>query len=119
MRISDWSSDVCSSDLGCRIWTAKRFLADVGSTGCLCCGSYGLVGQHDSLVRSQAVYRRGFAGGACCAESSGGGPALRRCVRLWALVRKTFQDRSSVVWRESVPVSVDLGVVRISKINII
>src|SRR3546814_6919709 len=30
MRISDWSSDVCSSDLRNRLWRAARVIIDVG-----------------------------------------------------------------------------------------
>src|SRR3546814_17529372 len=86
MRISDWSSDVCSSDLGAEDREVARF-------------------DHVDV----AVAREGVAGLAHRADDRGGHFFALR------LDRDEIIDRKSVVEGKSVSVSVELGGRRIIK----
>src|SRR3546814_12880418 len=90
MRISDWSSDVCSSDLGLTAPPCLRRVAALSGD-----------------VNDIAVIDRALA--ALFPDDAG----LQRWLRLAA----EKVDRKSVVWGTSVSVRVDLGGRRIIKIQ--
>src|SRR3546814_13088143 len=105
MRISDWSSDVCSSDL--RIPAARQHAGAVNDA-------------------DQRIGLREIAPQLAIAEihvlgQQAGGGAVRehRFEQLARLIRPSaqVQDRTSVVYGKSVSVRVDLGVGRILKKN--
>src|SRR3546814_14819591 len=98
MRISDWSSDVCSSDLG------EGYLAtDADDTG----------EPRDDAGRDARAVRRAVAGhgGARPGRRPTGvrGRAARQPPRLRDRVRAPRRDRKSVVLGTSVAVRVDRG----------
>src|SRR3546814_16832300 len=102
MRISDWSSDVCSSDLPIqRHHIVLEIEQVVGNGGVhrhphIVARNHGRGGQHPCAVRA-------------CAERQGYGP--RQC----GATRGDLPDRKSVVWGKSVSVRLDLGGVSIIK----
>src|SRR3546814_20715156 len=94
MRISDWSSDVCSSDLSNKNGFARRFRrGNEGSVGRYHARSHGAVALLLSDRRAFHAIARGSASG----------------------LRGTRADRKSVVEGKSVSVRVDLGGRRIIK----
>src|SRR3546814_6797211 len=54
MRISDWSSDVCSSDLACRYRIAGHGI-DVAESVCLACGDHQHPGRIGHLERFDPI----------------------------------------------------------------
>src|SRR3546814_17711932 len=109
MRISDWSSDVCSSDL------KHRVEGGAGGAG---------IGLHQQICRRlsgppllsglRAVGRGRDAGD----RPREGAVRLRLCQRPAAFGRageRRRQDRKSVVWGRSVSISVDPGGRRLFK----
>src|SRR3546814_14033056 len=94
MRISDWSSDVCSSDLGCSTSTSARRWRK----GSPRAQRDGRNGSTESRQRTSLKCRRMKISCVSCAS-----PAKRS------------SDRKSVVEGKSVSVSVDLGGRRIIK----
>src|SRR3546814_17928199 len=102
MRISDWSSDVCSSDLGP--------LARSGLAGPGCPRK--LAGQGDRSAAAGARRRcPGTGDGPRPWLPAGGGPADRRLTG----AGRAAPDRKSVVSGKSVSVRVDLGGRRVLK----
>src|SRR3546814_20470072 len=93
MRISDWSSDVCSSDLGHQLYSGALWAQYRGGGG-----------QRGAAGQPQAWRRGGVAGAG--GRSSYFGPAR---------FRAGGKDRKSVVEGKSVSVRVDHGVRRITK----
>src|SRR3546814_20857298 len=93
MRISDWSSDVCSSDLRVHPWLVGRE-EDVG-------GRSG-----DDLPRQRRGPREGEDGARMPLRRPGGGGGGQRFLQA---------DRKSVVQGKRVSVRVDLGGRRILK----
>src|SRR3546814_1392603 len=67
MRISDWSSDVCSSDLAVSLWLAGAALA-------------GLPGLRLDSLADAGYARTGCCGGANTVQSSGRGAVVARWV---------------------------------------
>src|SRR3546814_13519478 len=104
MRISDWSSDVCSSDLVARAHRTQRAVAD---------GEIGVVETGDGLVEGDRD-QRGFADGQCVVGHHDG---CRRTQRVDRVVVRSGSagDRKSVVSGKSVSVRVALGGRRVSK----
>src|SRR3546814_12674425 len=91
MRISDWSSDVCSSDLSSDIALIRA--------GEPLIRSQGLVAGYQVRVPMVDVNAIGAGGGSMAWIDGAGG----------------LRDRKSVVWGKSVSVRVDLGGRRIIK----
>src|SRR3546814_11213926 len=96
MRISDWSSDVCSSDLHLTRPAAQRHLVDDGV----------LAGDLDR-------HRIDIGRNGAAAECAPGGKGEHH--RAGAKVKDVAEDRKSVVSGKSVSVRVDLGGHRIIK----
>src|SRR3546814_16577046 len=86
MRISDWSSDVCSSDLGPHIPDISDNLDNVGTTSYM---------SREGVIAMVAQARNADAG-------------VRRLVAS-EVTEVLGRDRKSVVWGKSVSVRVDLG----------
>src|SRR3546814_17113394 len=97
MRISDWSSDVCSSDLAVAQGRGGR--SEPRGAG------------------DEAPAAAAAAGGDARGRSAahGAGPAGARRLRAREPAGAARQDRKSVVWGKSVSVRVDLGGRRIIK----
>src|SRR3546814_12223636 len=94
MRISDWSSDVCSSDL--RVRGGRR---RAGKNERNHPGDEPDIGRHIIACSDGAEHGGGAEGRSGCAGRCGGGGL----------------DRKSVVWGKRVSVRVDLGGRRIIK----
>src|SRR3546814_14440375 len=104
MRISDWSSDVCSSDLLLAQRLGPQLSRVVGESGGSCYGN----GVFRRSVFAGAFLAVRFTGG-FCARNAG----TRSCCGL--LKAGCTTDRQSVVEGKSVYVRVDLGGSRILK----
>src|SRR3546814_19314952 len=93
MRISDWSSDVCSSDLTTQIWftTGRRRYVIIDAPG------------HKEFLKNMVT-------GAAQADA-----AILVVDAVQGLAEQTRRDRTSVVSGTSVSVRVDLGGRRIIK----
>src|SRR3546814_18603475 len=108
MRISDWSSDVCSSDLGYAIDIHPRGkgVGTEGETGERHIPTIALPLDHH-LVRvdiagvGQHLFRRN--------------DIVEVGVAMFVIVAVIEGDRKSVVWGKSVSVRVDLGGLRVIK----
>src|SRR3546814_15681338 len=107
MRISDWSSDVCSSDLDVRV--EQELLGHVGGGDARAGLALGI--GFAACVHEEVDHAPGGVAERRCERPYGGGE-LRRCERGLRLRR---QDRTSVVLGKRVSVSVDAGVGRILK----
>src|SRR3546814_13240801 len=101
MRISDWSSDVCSSDLRRRASTGKPITSghSTGSTHTRRPGSEG------AMLTKRKAAQAGRTKLASLVAAAGAAP----------LDRRSFLDRKSVVSGKSVSVRVELGGRRIIK----
>src|SRR3546814_21118138 len=104
MRISDWSSDVCSSDLAAgRLRTGRPAFP---------------LALHDAVPGRERASRARRFGRSAGGGAGDHGPAARQeAVDAAAAFgrRAGAEDRKSVVWGESVSVRVDLGGRRIIK----
>src|SRR3546814_18413068 len=105
MRISDWSSDVCSSDLNHR---SDGFLSGRGRLP-NACAFVGVSLRRHALCK----VRRSSAASKCraCRKTAASKTVMRRI----SGQAESPQDRKSVVWGKSVSVGVDLGGRRIIK----
>src|SRR3546814_20197580 len=101
MRISDWSSDVCSSDLADRAPHLRHQPAVLGVRV--------LVGAGHLLGQPLGVQAPAFAVGGGAGLGTEPGDVLE------LLRDRDLQDRKSVVYGKSVSVRVDLGGRRIIK----
>src|SRR3546814_11412196 len=105
MRISDWSSDVCSSDLAAELRHAEiGTLADHLRAQPLRVDAQRVVGP---VADVEMAFRRGLHVGAYAAEPQ----------QLDFRLQQALEDRKSVVEGKSVSVRVDLGGRRIIKTN--
>src|SRR3546814_17812979 len=109
MRIRDWSSDVCSSDLAARIWPAP-----VSKSSNLSPDRSSVALRLSEIVR--IAMRTGLNGRL---SSIGMAEAARvgqpDAILAVGKARPFALDRKSVVWGKSVSVRVDLGGRRIIK----
>src|SRR3546814_12698046 len=123
MRISDWSSDVCSSDLGCAAATQEGGAQEAERPPCLAVLPGSRRGEVTKLlpvfaevVRALATRHPGLSVVIPTVETVE--DMVRAQVAAWpvpvAVVRcDEARDRKSVVTGKSVSVLVDLGCVRI------
>src|SRR3546814_10953280 len=113
MRISDWSSDVCSSDLSLPHGAdlRVRFAHSAGQLREALRPQYSL----PFPIAPEVPADEDGIGRARCLERSGVGAAERRCRS--GADEPLHEDRKSVVWGKSGSVSVDLGGGRIIKKN--
>src|SRR3546814_13517837 len=110
MRISDWSSDVCSSDLAHREIAGIKHLPDVAVAGGFQAALFGVhvqalaLAHHQRVAADEASWRQPLHQGAAWHTQH---PALH--------AGQAVQDRKSVGEGTSVSVRVDLGGRRIIK----
>src|SRR3546814_16034940 len=108
MRISDWSSDVCSSDLHCPGRHLGRAGGSDGGRGAPAAVEGNLGGDCRQATVGRAVDAQGTQSPAC----AGNGRRLESARKGGARGRP---DRKSVVWGKSVTLRVDLRGRRVIK----
>src|SRR3546814_3691146 len=98
MRISDWSSDVCSSDLGL---TLRRLLREVRKAG---------VPTTDIIRHSVAIYLQYVRANprhfrTAASERHGGSPTMRQAIRneVGHFIREMAQDMRLIGYRSDLP----------------
>src|SRR3546814_17311382 len=110
MRISDWSSDVCSSDLGGK-WGRRRRAPLAASER-----TSDMKPRHDiyqTITAELAAAIDAGAGQWRMPWHHDGGTVMRPT----SAVGRAYQDRKNVVWGTSVSVWVDIGGSRFNKKN--